>query len=364
VEPFDVAVAGGGPAGCATVIRLAQAGRRVLLVDAGHGGRSRTGESAPPGFASLLDDLRLPRSLVDEKHRTSYGNVSAWGSKELQFTDFIHAVAGPGYQLDRAQFDASLLHAAVAAGVEVRTASRLRRAGSSPQGHALTVQGPDGLMHLTARWLVDAGGRSSTLLAPLGGCRIHFDRLLAFCMVTDARDGPDRDGRTWIEAQPGGWWYSALLPSGPRVFAYLSDRDLVDKSELLTAKGFMAALMRTEHLAGLCAANAGAPSGRPHGRNASTACLEALVGPDWVAVGDAALSFDPLSSQGIPNALHTGLLAADAVDDALCGRPGGLARYQAYLRCMFGSYVRHRRAAYRGERRWADQLFWRRRQGA
>jgi flavin-dependent dehydrogenase len=35
-------------------------------------------------------------------------------------------------------------------------------------------------------------------------------------------------------------------------------------------------------------------------------------------VPDAAFTFDPLSSQGIYKALQSGLLAAEAIDNALC----------------------------------------------
>src|SRR5436190_5494193 len=42
-------------------------------------------------------------------------------------------------------------------------------------------------------------------------------------------------------------------------------------------------------------------------------------GEGWVAVGDAAQSYDPLSSQGLRYALESGIRAAFAVDAALDG---------------------------------------------
>ena len=47
---------------------------------------------------------------------------------------------------------------------------------------------------------------------------------------------------------------------------------------------------------------------------AHSARLQPLAGPAWFAAGDAACSFDPLSSQGLLNALYSGLAAAEAAD--------------------------------------------------
>src|SRR5438445_13201257 len=52
---------------------------------------------------------------------------------------------------------------------------------------------------------------------------------------------------------------------------------------------------------------------------AHSALLQPFAGPAWFAVGDAACSFDPLSSQGLLNALYTGLAAAEATDRNLSG---------------------------------------------
>ena len=51
------------------------------------------------------------------------------------------------------------------------------------------------------------------------------------------------------------------------------------------------------------------------------------AGPVFTATGDAALSFDPLSSQGLFNALYTGLAAALTADGYLSNAAGALADY-------------------------------------
>lgn len=60
---------------------------------------------------------------------------------------------------------------------------------------------------------------------------------------------------------------------------------------------------------------------------AHTSRLTAVTGPGWLAVGEAAVSFDPLASYGIAAALGTGYYAAGAVVEHLGGRRGALSDY-------------------------------------
>ena len=109
---------------------------------------------------------------------------------------------------------------------------------------------------------------------------------------------------------------------GERVVAFLTDADLVDRAAMLSAAGFAARLGATRYVRGLLMAHRYEPVGPPRAAGAQTARLDRVGGAGWAAVGDAAISFDPLSSQGILTALFTGLRAGQAVDRALAGRPG------------------------------------------
>jgi flavin-dependent dehydrogenase len=85
------------------------------------------------------------------------------------------------------------------------------------------------------------------------------------------------------------------------------------------------------------------------------------VGDGWVAAGDAAVSFDPLSSHGILNALHTGTLAGSAVHAHLAGDVRALDAYARHVDALYAAHLRHLHAYYAMERRWPDHPFWSRR---
>src|SRR6185369_17631905 len=103
-------------------------------------------------------------------------------------------------------------------------------------------------------------------------------------------------------------------------------------------------------------------SGRVRGVDAASGRLNVFSGDDWLAVGDAALSFDPLSSQGIFNAVYTGMKAGHALHAALAGDEGEIRRYGLQLEAIHRAYRRNLAAFYAHETRWPHHAFWRRRQ--
>ncbi|MDQ3913117.1 MAG: tryptophan 7-halogenase, partial [Actinomycetota bacterium] len=92
--------------------------------------------------------------------------------------------------------------------------------------------------------------------------------------------------------------------------------------------------------------------------------MDLVTGNNWLAAGDAALAFDPLSSQGIYHALRSGLLAARAIEDCQAGDQTALGEYSWETQRRFDRYLRMRAEYYSQERRWSCSAFWQRRQNA
>jgi flavin-dependent dehydrogenase len=96
---------------------------------------------------------------------------------------------------------------------------------------------------------------------------------------------------------------------------------------------------------------------------AGGARLSPAAGPGWAAAGDAALSFDPLSSQGILQALRGGAFAGFACADMLAGdSAGAVRRLQSHVAATAAAYTGTHAETYGREDRWPKSPFWARRQ--
>lgn len=364
-----IVVAGGGPAGAAAAIALARAGRDVLLVAGSDDVGFKVGEGLPPNARSLLRELGVLDRVLADGHRPSPGTCAFWGDAMPHANDFLFQLHGHGLQLDRSRFDAMLREAAMQAGAEIRhdTFAKIITAGDVTRPHRIALRPANARAStqaeaIDADWLIDASGRAASLARALGARKVAHDGQIAFHQRLRSERDDDHDGRTWVEAVEDGWWYSVLLPSRERLVAFLTDADLCDHRRLLDGDGLWRALADAPALHALCATHGYAPASRALGADASGCHLDRAAGEHWLAVGDAALAFDPLSSKGIANALYTGLRAADALLRHEHGDVDAIDGYARHAIDIHRVYREQLRAFHAMEARWPEAAYWSRRQ--
>ena len=322
----------------------------------------RVGEHLTPDARPLLESLGLWEGFGAGSHRPSSGVSAAWGSHRLNQLDYMFNVHGTGFSLDRARFDRALADVAVAAGADLVADARLVALARATDGWRARVAAearPEA--QVAARFLVDATGRAASIGRRLGGARRVTDQLVALCGWLPAGPSTEREvDRLLVEAVDSGWWYATGLPGGRRVAVFLSDRDLVPHDEAAARLAWTRGLARTRHVRTLLDGRESPDTFRV--RAANSYVMEPLVGRRWLAVGDAASAFDPLSSMGILKALTGAMRAADAVAGALAGDQTYAEAYAEHEVQEFRRYLEERRRFYGRELRWTDQPFWRRRQ--
>lgn len=351
---WDVVVAGAGPAGALAAFVLAKAGYQALLIDEIQEDTHKVGESLPGAARQILQSLGLLTTLESGSHLPCYGNVSAWGSEQMIANDFISDPRGLGWHLDRVQFDESLRLAALRAGA-VFWKNRVKNA--TDINHTWRIDLKD--CEVYSRWFIDATGRAASLARSQGAIRQRDIPLFAiYCWVVSPEH--DAETRTLIEAVPNGWWYTARLPNHTRVVIFHTDAkeatDIRRKPDLwhiyLKKTQYISHCLRDFTCTHL-----------PRLIEAGGSCLNHFSGSRWITTGDAALTFDPISSQGIFNALYTGMKAGKAVQAALTGDLSSVNAYVDRLKAIRVAYCRYHNLIYRSENRWPDKPFWKLRRG-
>jgi len=194
----------------------------------------------------------------------------------------------------------------------------------------------------------------------MGGHLDGCDRLVAFAAMARLEAGGDADSTTLTESVADGWWYTARLTQGRRVIAFHTDGDLAICQTVRRRKGFLDLLDQTRHIRQRLSGYI-IPEGSPIALAAGGRWLAQAYGEGWVAAGDAAQCYDPLSSQGLVHALDSGIRAGFALHAALDGDYRHLHRYQTLLELRRLRYERLRRQIYGLERRWPESAFWLRR---
>lgn len=350
-----VAVLGGGPAGCATALTL----RRyvpelpVVMITAPGGDAPGVGETLSPGVLPLLRYLGVDAEFRSAGHLPAGGTASAWGSGELVDRSYLFTGRGLGWHLDRRGFDEWLLARTRAAGARViEGRARMRDAARMRGRWTFGVSGGESVV---ADAIVDATGRSALLARRAAGERPRRDDALVAQVrwYASEREQQRVAAGALVESVADGWWYSAALPGRRGVAMFMTDSDLRGRAgwdeRLGRAPATARRLARWE------------ATGRTAMRAASSQFSPAAAGDGFVAAGDAAAAFDPISALGIGFSLRSGMEAARVAAAAAEGDGAPAAAYSQSLGRIYADYRSRFRALYSQEARWPEAPFWARR---
>ncbi len=358
-----VSVIGGGVAGAAACLALAQRGHSPLwLAPPETRGREPVGESLSPAATPILAQLGLAAIIQSSRHRSARATFSSWGSDMLvERNAFLH-LEGPGHVIDRRFFEEQMRDAASAVAESCHCG--LARGTARPEGGWLLALANGS--EVTTDFVIDASGRA----AVVGRSRAALertDRLVAATAFLPHRDASVEPTRaTLIEAVCDGWWYAALLPDGRLALAWFSDPDLTPPGLSRDIDLWRERIAGSVHIARWIADAGFAVEAPPRLVSAGTARLAnaGAAGDEasgWAAAGDAAAAFDPLSSHGLTTALWSGVQAGQAAAGWLAGDRDPLAVYAGRVAAGYARFLEQRAAIYACEQRFSRYPFWQRR---
>ncbi len=369
----DIAIIGGGVAGCTAAIALATT-YKVAIIDKLDEPIDRIGECLAPAARrilkrlNLLDELEKEIEISTKKiQQRNNGMQSYWGYDKVQIVDHLRNPDGFGWQLNRKEFEKFLRTHTEKRGANCFWGYKLFQCKYDDKHWTLTFtptnKGSENIV-IKSKFVIDASGRQSHFARKLGIERHVEDKLIA-CWATLTNE--EVTTLSTISATELGWWYTAPLPNNKRIMALQTDSDLIERANLKSKDSFLKLAEDNVQMKNILIKNK-----QPIQFNgivsANSTKLKQVVGQQWVALGDAAISFDPLSSQGMFNAMANAVQLSDLIQQHQVltnlnfqkNNPFK-SQYTEQINHIWEHYLQHKRFFYGQELRWEEYDFWKRR---
>ncbi|KZN49902.1 hypothetical protein N476_18015 [Pseudoalteromonas luteoviolacea H33] len=363
---YQVVIMGAGVAGMTAALVLAKNGVKVAVVDKNSRQKQSFGECVHGTIQPILSELNLFEQFCRDGHFELQGYEVDWDREGRYERNLIASPYGTGWILNRERFDNSLFRAALAAGVDFFWNTRLIDIGRDNNKWQLQLKSTERVFpntnqkqYLTASYIVDATGRARVLTRKLNIAEKKADALMACCTYLH-HDGSGLMGKQTavIKSSPNGWWYLAPFSQTMATLCFFTDNDLAmpkshsallhQANELTYLNPYLAQcdLEKTTEFKAI---------------SSYSSCVASCVGEGWIAIGDAACSYDPLSSYGITSAMGSAYYGATAIVQAMTQEQDSLAQYQQLMHEQFLTYVIDKNKEYQRVTHY-DTDFWKRRQ--
>ncbi|MGY8655307.1 MAG: NAD(P)/FAD-dependent oxidoreductase, partial [Verrucomicrobiia bacterium] len=343
-NPYDAVIIGAGPAGSAAAAILAELGHNVVVLEKGKFPRYHIGESLLPFTyhplkrLGLIDKMRA--SAFTKKYSVQFIAPSGRASQPFYFNDRYDDDIAQTWQVLRSEFDEMLVGNARAKGATVIEEIAVKRL-IEEDGRVVGVeaQTKDGeTVEYRAPITLDCTGKES-FSAVRNGWRIKDPKLNKVAVWTyykgAKRDKGIDEGATTVAFVPEKGWFWYIPQHNDMVSVgvvaegkYLSRDGVRDPKAMFDREVEQNAWIK-EYLA------PGESTGDYYVTSEFSFHSKHCAKEGLLLVGDAFCFLDPVFSSGLMLALKSGVMAGDAVHEAI-GKadfaPGQFAEYGATLR--------------------------------
>jgi len=344
-QTYDAIVIGGGPAGSSSSAILAENGHRVLLLEREKFPRYHIGESLIPFTFHPLQRLglieKMRKSHFVKKYSVCFVTQDGKSSQPFYFLNrYDESTVAQTWQVLRSEFDQLLLDNAREKGVEVHEETRVQELLRDESGHVTGVRavGPAGVaVDYHAPITLDCTGKEAFSMVR-NGWKVrdpYLNKVAVWTYYKGSKRAPGIDeGQTMVAyVRDKGWFWH--IPQHDDMVSvgivaegkYLSrdgvkDPEKIFKREVEENQWIKDCLSEGEQVGEYRITSEYSHHSRHCG------C------PGLLLVGDAFAFLDPVFSSGVMLALKSGVLAGEAVHQALADGDVRPERFEPYARTI------------------------------
>ena len=349
----DVVIFGKGIAGLTLSFLLTKKNIAHVMVDR-QGGRKAFayGETLPPSALPLLQRLGLLELFTENSYRKTFGYHSCWGSHRVTDINFFHQNPFKhGLKIDKQAILQALELKSNAEVISYRKSAAIQTNQDGIQSLLL-----DDKTEVFGELFIDATGRKRAFLKKLEIDSKSYDSLISFSCHIPKIKHPKLVHEVYVESFEHGWGIVSALNKTENVFSMFTTKGSSIHTQLGKYENWQTILSETQYLKDFLTKD---PNMKIIGGNSNSSKPDQIVGENWLALGDAAMAFDPLSSHGITNAIYTAMIAADSIKQKLIDNDSNaLDIYQNTINQIFDQYLISKNQLYLSERRWKEAPFW------
>ena len=323
---YDAIIIGGGPGGSTAGSVLAQAGKKVLILERERFPRFHVGESLIPFINDELRAIGVWEKMEQAGFMPKLGAEFALGnaqmSRSVLFGRHLAARHAQTFQVERSRFDQLMLDHSTSSGCEVWQETLVKSVAVSDDGVKVSCVRGGETHELSARWIFDASGRDALLGRQLQLPKTDLGlpkKFATFAHFLGAfRNEPPTDGNIVIVRLDFGWCWFIPLDGEKTSVGLVQTLEHFRATGLKPGECFERVVAESSELqrrlGGATRASEYFFAGDYTYRHLQNA------GPRWLLIGDAAGFIDPIFSSGVMLAIKSGYLAANA---ALAGDRAG-----------------------------------------
>ncbi len=291
-------------------------------------------ETLPPSTLKLLEELDVLHYFEANSTKT-YGYQSIWNTKEIIEENFF--TMNPykyGLKLNKQQLincleklSPKIIQQKNNANIKLGTTKVLTNFKEKDLSEN----------YIESDFIIDATGRNRAVISSLGiPSTTHDDTLAFICYLP--KNGPHLKYGFLTESFYDGWGTISNLNETTQILTLYTSKNSKLKRILNCFSNWKNILSETIMLRHYLPENG---VFKVIGKQANSSIVSKTSGKNWIAIGDAAISFDPIASHGISNAVYTANEASKTIIKYYeKSKQNSLVSYNENLHLIFNEYLK------------------------